>query len=233
MLGQHGRLGQIARGVLAGTPVAAAEVRAAAVAELETAGLAPVEAVVREADLCIGDRRKVSLANGLEVELRLLSVRNRRDGVNGSLRSAAVEVEVTELLEGGAVRAHGVATLEAGNYRLPVSLGPIQMDCSATAGLLVDCLRDDWRLGGKDARLRVWPCGAPLMAPGTFGYHVRGGRWNAAESQMANAPVHVDGGEMPAGGREGVYYHAGLDVGGVELIALDVKIILTQPCTFH
>ena len=93
MLGQHGRLGQIARGVLAGTPVAAAEVRAAAVAELETAGLAPVEAVVREADLCIGDRRKVSLANGLEVELRLLSVRNRRDGVNGSLRSAAVEVE--------------------------------------------------------------------------------------------------------------------------------------------
>ncbi len=39
-------------------------------------------------------------------------------------------------------------------------------------------------------------------------------RWFASMTQMANEPVYVDGGEIPANLK--IYYHAGLDMGGAE-----------------
>jgi murein DD-endopeptidase MepM/ murein hydrolase activator NlpD len=65
----------------------------------------------------------------------------------------------------------------------------------------------------KDARLRLWPVGSPLMNPGTFRYPARQRRF-ASATQMANEPVHVDGGEVP--GNRPIYYHYGLDIGGAE-----------------
>ena len=40
-------------------------------------------------------------------------------------------------------------------------------------------------------------------------------RWFASGTQMANEPVHVDGGENPL--VKQVYYHYGLDMGGADV----------------
>ena len=65
----------------------------------------------------------------------------------------------------------------------------------------------------KDARLRFWPKGYPYIKPGTFAYPVKQ-RWFASDTQMSNEPVFVDGGEKPSS--RAIYYHSGLDIGGVE-----------------
>ena len=51
------------------------------------------------------------------------------------------------------------------------------------------------------------------MEPGTFVYPARQ-CWFATDTQMANVPVFVDGGEVP--GSKSIYYHYGLDFGGAE-----------------
>jgi murein DD-endopeptidase MepM/ murein hydrolase activator NlpD len=71
---------------------------------------------------------------------------------------------------------------------------------------------DAWGLE-KDARLRLWPAEGPLIDVNTFMYPARQ-RWFATNTQMANEPSHVDGGEKPGTG--GIYYHYGLDMGGAE-----------------
>jgi len=58
----------------------------------------------------------------------------------------------------------------------------------------------DLSLGDKDARLRLWPTGAPWAAAGTFAYPVKQ-RWFAGPTQMGNEPSFVDGGERRARGR--------------------------------
>ena len=65
----------------------------------------------------------------------------------------------------------------------------------------------------KDARLRVWPAGSPWIDPGGFVYPARQ-RWFAAYTQVANEPVYVDGGDLPA--KKEIYYHYGLDISGSE-----------------
>jgi murein DD-endopeptidase MepM/ murein hydrolase activator NlpD len=49
--------------------------------------------------------------------------------------------------------------------------------------------------------------------PNTFVYPAKQ-RWFASYTQMANEPVYVDGGELPA--KKVIYYHFGLDMGGSE-----------------
>jgi hypothetical protein len=59
----------------------------------------------------------------------------------------------------------------------------------------------------------LWPAGSPWITPGTFLYPVKQ-KWFAADTQMANEPVFVDGGERV--GKRTIYYHSGLDIGGAE-----------------
>ena len=105
-------------------------------------------------------------------------------------------------------------TLVSANYRLPVTVGGVQIDCPVTRGYYKNCdpFEDSWGLD-KDARLRLWPAGSPWVAPGTFVYPIKQ-RWFAGATQMANEPSFVDGGDAPAG--RPIYYHSGLDIGGCE-----------------
>ena len=71
-----------------------------------------------------------------------------------------------------------------------------------------------WALKPKaDARLRFWDPDQPLLEPGTFVYPAKQ-RWFASDTQMANDPCYVDGGEDPES--QSIYYHYGLDIGGYD-----------------
>ncbi len=161
--------------------------------------MAPVRAV----DLAVGESAAVELANGMKVAVKLLDLRETRDELRQAVRRAEVTVEV-----GGRK-----VTLVSANYRLPATVGDVQIDCPVTKGYLVSASGGNpWGLD-KDARLRLWSAGAPLMNPGTFKYPAKQ-RWFASGTQMANEPVHVDGGENPLVKK--IYYHYGLDIGGAE-----------------
>jgi hypothetical protein len=53
--------------------------------------------------------------------------------------------------------------LECGNYRLPLAVAGVQVDCAVTKGYLETTRSAVWGLE-KDARLRLWPEGSPWMA---------------------------------------------------------------------
>ena len=157
----------------------------------------------RTVDLRIGEAQDVLLSDGTVVHVKLLNLQENRDDVNGSVRQAVVEVEVDGQ----------VTNLTGGTYRLPVTLGKTQIDCPVTKGYLEKAQGGNpWGLL-KDARLRLWPAGSPWIAPNTFVYPAKQ-RWFASYTQMANEPVYVDGGDLPA--KKEIYYHFGLDMGGSE-----------------
>lgn len=157
----------------------------------------------RTVDLQIGEAREVSLSDGTAARVKLLGLQEIRDDVNDAVRRAEVKVEVNGQ----------VTTLASGTYHLPVTFGVVQIDCPITKGYLEKSGgQNPWGLL-KDARLRLWPAGSPWMAPTTFVYPAKQ-RWFASYTQMANEPVYVDGGELPA--KPEIYYHYGLDIGGSE-----------------
>lgn len=159
----------------------------------------PLHATV---DLNLGETVKVALPDKSVALVKLIDLKEVRDPVRDAVRVASVQVEV----DGKPV------TLVSANYRLPTTIGKFQIDCPITKGYVTNTTRDVWGLV-KDARLRLWPAGSPLMEPGTFLYPARQ-RWFASGTQMANEPVHVDGGEQPFSTK--IYYHWGLDIGGAE-----------------
>src|SRR5206468_1296017 len=71
--------------------------------------------------------------------------------------------------------------------------------------------------------------GAALLPPGALIYPAKQ-RWFASATQMANEPVHVDGGERPLVRQ--IYYHYGLDIGGgegqVEVIAATDGLVVSS-----
>jgi hypothetical protein len=157
----------------------------------------------RTVDLRIGEAQDVRLSDGRAVHIKLLNLQERRDEVNGAVRQAEVQVEVNGQ----------VTTLTSGTYHLPVTFAGVQMDCPITKGYLEKTRgQNPWGLV-KDARLRLWPAGSPWVARNTFVYPAKQ-RWFASYTQMANEPVYVDGGDLPA--KEEIYYHFGLDIGGSE-----------------
>ncbi len=163
--------------------------------------------LVRTIDVKIGEAQTVELADGKKVVVKLLALRETRDDLRGAVRRAEATVEV----------AGQRLVLVSGNYRLPVTVAGAQIDCPVTRGYRQKASRavtggSPWGLE-KDARLRLWPARSPLLKPGTFRYPARQ-RWFASASQMANEPVHVDGGENPL--VKTIYYHYGLDIGGAE-----------------
>jgi murein DD-endopeptidase MepM/ murein hydrolase activator NlpD len=162
---------------------------------------------VRAVDLNLGEATEVELANGHKIAVKLLDLRETRDELRNAVRRAEVTVEV----------AGQKVSLVSANYRLPATIAGVQIDCPITKGYRQNNSKgvsgvNPWGLD-KDARLRFWPAGSPLMNPGTFVYPAKQ-RWFASGTQMANEPVHVDGGENPL--VKQIYYHYGLDIGGAE-----------------
>ena len=160
--------------------------------------------LVRTVDLDRGESQLVELADGTRARVKLLDVEEERDGVRSAIRQARVRVEVNGR----------TTTLVSANYRLPIAVGGVQIDCPVTRGYYKNCdpFEDSWGVD-KDARLRLWPAGSPWAAPGTFAYPIKQ-RWFAGATQMANEPSFVDGGDAPTG--RPIYYHSGLDIGGCE-----------------
>jgi len=157
----------------------------------------------RTVDLGVGEAQDVSLPDGTEAHVKLLDLQEVRDDVNGAVRQAKVRVEVNGQ----------VTNLTSGTYHLPVACGGVQIDCPITKGYLEKSGgQNPWGLL-KDARLRLWAAGSPWIARGSFVYPAKQ-RWFASFTQMANEPVYVDGGELPA--KKEIYYHYGLDMGGCE-----------------
>src|SRR5262249_6108661 len=164
---------------------------------------------VRTVDLNVGESQAVELADGKKVTVKLLDLKETRDDLRKAVRRAEVTVEV----------AGEKASLVSANYRLPITVGGVQIDCPVTRGYRQNTAKgvageDPWGLE-KDARLRLWPADSPLMNPDTFRYPARQ-RWFASGTHMANEPVHVDGGEDPF--VKDIYYHYGLDIGGAEAL---------------
>lgn len=159
--------------------------------------------LMRTVDLDLGETQEVELSDGSTARVKLVQVEEERDQLRGAIRSARAQVEVN-----GAS-----ATLTSANYRLPVTVGGVQIDCPVTRGYASQKTRENvWALE-KDARFRLWPKDSPWIQPGTFMYPVKQ-RWLASDTQMANEPVFVDGGEVL--NDRSIYYHYGLDFGGAE-----------------
>jgi murein DD-endopeptidase MepM/ murein hydrolase activator NlpD len=157
--------------------------------------------------LDVGDSREVELVDGKKVSVKLLDLKETRDTLRQAVRRAEVTVDV----------AGEKVTLVSANYRLPVRVAGVRIDCPITKGYLRNnsngvAGEDPWGLD-KDARLRLWPGHSPYIKSGTFVYPAKQ-RWFASSTQMANEPSHVDGGEDPLAKR--IYYHYGLDIGGAE-----------------
>lgn len=155
--------------------------------------------IVRVVDLSVGEETRVTLSNGEQVKVKLLDLKETRDAIRQAVRSALVTVQV----DGQKI------TLESGMYNLPQTIGRVQIDCSITKGYNSNGTPAFWGLD-KDARLRFWPAGSPLVKPGSFIYPVDQ-RWFATRTWFDNEPV--DGGTkiLPK-----IYYHSGLDIGGAE-----------------
>jgi murein DD-endopeptidase MepM/ murein hydrolase activator NlpD len=156
----------------------------------------------RTLDIDTGATESVQFSNGTRATVKLLSTSETRDKARSAIREARAEVEING----------SRATLSCGNYRLPVEVGGVQIDCTVTKAYYQNTNRDHWGLV-KDARLRVWPAGSPFMPPGSMVYPVRQ-LWFASRTQMGNEPTYVDEGERIT--TEKIYYHAGLDIGGAE-----------------
>lgn len=160
-----------------------------------------IDPLLRTVDLNVGQQAEVKLCDGSTATVKLVALDERRDTIRGAVREARATVEVNGER----------ATLVAAYYRLPVTVGGVQIDCAATKGI-VQPNQNPWALDA-DARFRLWPAGSPWIRPGTFTYPAKQ-RWFASDTQMANDPVYVDGGEIPA--NKSIYYHWGLDIGGSE-----------------
>lgn len=172
---------------LSGSPTHAAEEQPA------------LDPIVRVVDLNVGETTTVTLSNGEQVKVKLCDLKETRDPIRNAVRSAIVTVEV----DGDTIK------LESGMYNLPQTIGKVQIDCSITSGYNSNGTPSFWGLD-KDARLRFWPKGSPLLKPGSFIYPVDQ-RWFATRTWYDNEPV--DGGTkiLPK-----IYYHSGLDIGGAE-----------------
>jgi hypothetical protein len=152
-------------------------------------------------ELDSGATETVQLPGGKPITVKLLGTSEGSDRIRSAVRAAQAEVTVN----GERV------VLSCGNYQLPVAVAGVRIDCPITKAYYRNTRTDHWGLA-REARLRLWPSGA-LLPPGSMVYPVRQ-KWFATQTQMANEPTYVDGGERF--GQQSIYYHSGLDIGGAE-----------------
>ena len=164
--------------------------------------LPKLQPLVRVIELNIGQTQVVELHDGSKATVKVLDLRETCDNICQAVRRAEVDVQVNGQ----------TVTLVSATYHLPTTVAGVRIDCPITRGYQKNCKSEQWGLG-KDVRLRLWPADSPLLAPGTFVYPVKQ-KWFSGDTQMANEPVYVDGGEKPDNKK--IYYHWGLDFGGVE-----------------
>jgi hypothetical protein len=170
------------------------------VGQLNAAGASSLS---RAVDLDVNETQTVTLNDRTRVRVKLVSVDETRDPMRDAVRQAKVKIEVD---------GHSLV-LTSATYHLPIKFAGVQIDCPITKGHVGNSSEGNpWGLL-KDARLRLWPKGSPWIEPGTFVYPLKQ-RWFASHTQMANEPSFVDGGEAP--NNKKIYYHYGLDCGGVE-----------------
>lgn len=177
-----------------------------AAASAAAAELPKLEVPFRTLDLNVGESCIVEWPGGQRTVVKLVKLDERRDNVRQAVRDARVTVAV----DGREL------TLTSAFYRLPQTVGRVQIDCAATKGIVQPDRKESanpWALD-RDVRLRVWPAGAAWIDVKTFRYPAQQ-RWFATSTQMANDPVFVDGGEKPSNTKQ-IYYHWGLDIGGAE-----------------
>lgn len=159
--------------------------------------------ILRTVDLDVNEAQEVQLADGTKARVKLLRLDETRDAFRNAVRQARVTLELN---------GHSLV-LTSATYHLPVTAAGVQIDCPITKGYVGNSSEGNaWGLL-KDARLRFWPAGSPWIEPGTFIYPLKQ-RWFASNTQMANEPTFVDGGESPSVKK--IYYHYGLDSGGAE-----------------
>lgn len=175
-----------------------------------------IDPLVRVVDLDLGETAAVTLCDGSQATVKLLELQETRDNVSFAVRRAEVTVEVNGQR----------GKLVSATYHRPQTIGNVQIDCSITRGYNENGSPNSWGLD-KAARLRLWPADSPLLRPGTFSYPVKQ-KWFATDTQMANDPVYVDGGERA--GKRKMYYHSGLDIGGSEglvevVAATDAQVV--------
>jgi murein DD-endopeptidase MepM/ murein hydrolase activator NlpD len=173
-----------------------------AVLALAAAPQPAVRPLFASVDLGVGERAVVALPDGSRATVRVIDLVEPRDRFRSAVRDARVIVDVNG--ERG--------ELVSGAYRLPQTVGGVQIDAPATGGLNTNATGDNWGLE-KAVRLRLWPAGSRWIEPDRFRYPARQ-RWFASGTQMSNEPTFVDGGELP--NTKTVYYHSGLDIGGAE-----------------
>ena len=162
-----------------------------------------LEPLVRVADLNVGESQTVELCDGSRATVKLLDLKETRDDIRNAVRKAVATVDINGR----------TVSLVSSTYRLPMTIAGVRIDCPITKGYLQNSSKENaWGLA-KDARIRIWPADSALLRPGTFVYPVKQ-RWFATDTQMANVPTFVDGGELPS--NKNIYYHYGLDFGGAE-----------------
>lgn len=176
-----------------------------------------VQQLGRVVDLDLGESQTLKLSDGAEATVKLVDLKEFRDTVCFAVRRAEVTVEI----DGQSIK------LATGNYNLPRAVGRVQVDCPVTTGYNENGTPSFWGLD-KAVRLRLWPAGSPLLQPGTFLYPVKQ-KWFGTDTQMANEPVSVDGGDRA--GKRKIYYHSGLDIGGseglVEVVAATDSLVVS------
>ncbi|WP_417851166.1 PKD domain-containing protein [Thalassoglobus sp.] len=169
-------------------------------AEPDAQPVGQIVPLLKVADLKVGEAQNIELHDGSQVRIKLISIAAEREPVQGMIKSASVVVDVNGQQ----------ATVESGNYRLPVEVNGVQIDCPLTRHYNEDTTQDHWGLTA-DARVRLWPKSSPWITPDSFDYPVNQ-RWMAAMTWFSNEPVS----KRPNGK---VYYHAGMDIGATERLA--------------
>lgn len=161
--------------------------------------LTPVEPLVRVVDLNVGDTTELVLHDGSRATITLRAMTEHRERLRQAVLGATLTLTIND----------EPLTLEAGPYRRPVTHAGVQIDCTATIGLGRNGDSVFWGLD-KDARLRLWPAGSPLLAPGTMVYPINQD-WHATRTWFDNEVVN--GGAAMS---DQIYYHAGMDIGATE-----------------
>lgn len=156
-------------------------------------------------DVAVGETYVYQLQTGEKKKITVNSYREYRDRFRNAVRRAEVDIDVDGVK----------ATIQSALYNLPKVVNGVKLDVAVTKGYMSNT--DDpgvWDLApNADVRLRFWDPDQPLLESGTFVYPVKQ-RWFASDTQMANDPCYVDGGEDPTD--KSIYYHDSLDFGGYD-----------------
>ncbi len=182
--------------------------RAIIIASILPLRLASFQSPLQTLDMNINESRPV-IVGGKQVKVQLLNSGAVRDHVRSLIREAWVRARI------GGIEMK----LNCGNYQLPVMTGGVLADCAVSRDYSAGLTVDPWALE-KAARIRIWSGKAVSLPPGGMVYPVQQ-RWFADQTQMANEPAFMNGGEIlpprsPAAQPGIVYYHYGLDIGGPE-----------------